>query len=291
VAVLETGPFRVVRNAQKPRHTTSSELGHGFSPPNNDGFVHPTFSHVGGKDGAPRETGVPTRIAHTGAQVSRRRPRCSCLPSYTGSPGRRRGIGSTWLEAKGVQGRNIADGGHPTQVVLPLEGVDVLCKVRGWHRQSLPHPCLFLEPVMEDELEVKDEHPRIQANSVLEIHLVLEPRLHAFETAEHGTPGRGDSMPVTTQGTKEAQCASQLHTGFTPIVGDVALLVAKALSVHGGQGSPAGVSTEIIDLSIGMVAGGGTDGCSGCCVRRDDAQGKNPCAYLPYRQTAKVKKS
>jgi hypothetical protein len=188
-----------------------------------------------------------------------------------------------------VQGRNIADGGHPTQVVLPLEGVDVLCEVRGWHRSLLPRPCLFLKPVTKDELEVKDEHPRSQANSVLEIQLVLEPRLHAFETAEHGAPGHSDSMPVITQGTKKVQGTSQLHTGFTPIVGDVALLVAKALSVHGGQGSPSGVSTEIIDLSIGMVSGGGVDGRSGRCVRRDDAQGKNPCAYLPYRQTAKVK--
>jgi hypothetical protein len=108
-----------------------------------------------------------------------------------------------------VQGRNIADGGHPTQVVLPFEGADVLCEVQGWHRPLLPRPCLFLEPVTEDELEVKDEQPRSQANSVLMIQLVLEPRLHAFETAEHGAPGHGDSMPVTTQGTKG--CIATAH--------------------------------------------------------------------------------
>jgi hypothetical protein len=179
-----------------------------------------------------------------------------------------------------VQGRDIADGGHPTQIVLPLEGAAVLCEVRCRHQQPLTRPCLFLEPVMEDEFEVKDEHPSGQANPVLEIQLVLELRLHAFETAEHGAPGHGESMPVTAQGTKEAQCASQLHAGLTPIVRDVALLVSEALRVHGGQGSSAGVSTDLIDLSIGMVADGGLNGCRGCCFQWDDAQGKNPCAYL-----------
>jgi hypothetical protein len=105
-----------------------------------------------------------------------------------------------------VQCGNVVDRRDPVEVVLTLKGPNVLSKIQSRHGQPLARSGLLLEPVAEDELKVEHEQSGQQENSILEVHLMLEPRLNTLEPVKHGTPVHGNRVLVYTQGTQEAKC-------------------------------------------------------------------------------------
>jgi hypothetical protein len=101
-------------------------------------------------------------------------------------------------KVKSAQCRNVVGRRDSVEVVLKLKCSNVLSKIRSRHGQPLTRSGLLLEPVTEDELKVEHEQAGRQANSILEVHLVLDPRLNTLVPAEHGTPGRGNCVLVST---------------------------------------------------------------------------------------------
>jgi hypothetical protein len=63
-------------------------------------------------------------------------------------------------------------------VVLPLEHLHVLSKVRRGDGAMLSRPSLFHKPVSEDELQVEDKEGRGQARSHFCVHIMHQSRFY-----------------------------------------------------------------------------------------------------------------
>jgi hypothetical protein len=69
--------------------------------------------------------------------------------------------------------RDVGHGRQSVKVVLALEHLQVLTKVRRGYCGALSHSGLFHKPVSEDELQVEHKEGRAQTRSYLCVNLVL----------------------------------------------------------------------------------------------------------------------